>query len=430
MSHLSRKELDELVNANVISFETSNSIFNYYENQKKENPNRFPIIVNILGALLVGLGIILVVAHNWDSLNKLTKTFIAFLPLVAGQFLCSYTLIKRKNNILWSESSSIILFFAVASSISLVSQIYHISGELSGFLLTWMLLTVPLVYLMPSSVTALLYIVGITWYACETGYFGNYYSRSIPLYYPALLAVIIPHYYQYYRYKSSSNFFILLNWLLVLSVTITLGSFVNSRLDSSRWISTAYLAVFCVFYLTGRSHLFERNRLFANPFLGVGIGGVLTVLFIWSFKWPWSDDYLYSSPFLYITAVILVIEVWLMISDYNRVKKIIFDPLGFSGLFLFLLLFMFQSAPSAGIFFVNLWILFVAVFFIRRGALMDHLGILNFGLLIIAILAVCRFFDDNIPFVWRGLFFLATGAGFFAGNYLLVKKRKEMLKNK
>jgi hypothetical protein len=41
------------------------------------------------------------------------------------------------------------------------------------------------------------------------------------------------------------------------------------------------------------------------------------------------------------------------------------------------------------------------------------------------ILAICRFFDYQIPFVWRGIFFLATGICFFAANYFLLKKRKK-----
>lgn len=69
----------------------------------------------------------------------------------------------------------------------------------------------------------------------------------------------------------------------------------------------------------------------------------------------------------------------------------------------------------------------MAIFYIRKGSIKNHLGILNFGLLIIAVLALLRFFDNSIPFVWRGLFFVATGIGFFVANYLLLKKRKSII---
>ena len=124
----------------------------------------------------------------------------------------------------------------------------------------------------------------------------------------------------------------------------------------------------------------------------------------------------------------LIVAGWLVLSGYRAAKTIIFDPTGFSGFVLLLLLLAFRSMPHIAVLLINLWILFLAVFFIRKGALQDHLGILNFGLLIIAILAVLRFFDDDIPFIWRGFFFLITGAGFFAANYKMVKKRKAITK--
>ena len=425
------KELQELVAANIITPVTAQEIADYYKHREKGRPNRFSAVVNILGALLVSLGIVLVVAHNWDELGRTAKTFFAFLPLVIGQGLCLYVLLKKKNNITWRETAGIVLFFAVASSISLISQTYHISGTMSSFLLTWMLLTIPLVYILPSSVVALLYIAGITWYACATGYF-NYPDDAVPFYYLFLLALVIPHYYSYLTHKKESNFFHLLNWLLLLSVTIALGSFSTNQ-DSSEWVFTGYLGMFSVFYLLGRLENFTHQKLFANPFLIIGTLGTIFILMFWSFDWSWTDAYSYSdnnrssiyfSPFLYITIAILIVAGWLVLRGYRATKIIIFDPTGFSGFVLLVLLLAFRNIPHIAVLFINLWILFLAVFFIRKGALQDHLGILNFGLLIIATLAVLRFFDNDIPFIWRGLLFLITGAGFFAANYIMIKKRK------
>lgn len=429
------KELHELVNANIISQVTAQEIADYYKHREKDRPNRFPAVVNILGALLVSLGVVLVVAHNWDELGRTAKTFFAFLPLVMGQGLCLYVLLKKKDNINWREPAGVILFFAVASSISLISQTYHISGTMSDFLLTWMLLTLPVVYILPSSIAALLYIAGSTWYACATGYF-NYPDDRVPFYYLLLLVLVIPHYYTYLAHKKESNFFHLFNWLLVLSVTIALGSFSVAQ-DRTEWVFAGYLALFSVFYLLGRVEGFSHQKLFANPFLIIGTLGTIFILMFWSFDWYWTDTYRYSdmnrpamyfSPFLYITIGILIVAAWLVLSGYRATKNIIFDPMGFSGFVLLVSLLAFGNIPHMGLLIINLWILFLAVFFIRKGALQDHLGILNFGLLIIAILAVLRFFDDDIPFIWRGFFFLITGFGFFTANYMMVKKRKAIIK--
>jgi len=55
----------------------------------------------------------------------------------------------------------------------------------------------------------------------------------------------------------------------------------------------------------------------------------------------------------------------------------------------------------------------------------NHVARLNLGLSVICILIFCRFFDINIPFIFKGFAFLAIGTGFFIANYYLIKIRKQ-----
>jgi len=50
---------------------------------------------------------------------------------------------------------------------------------------------------------------------------------------------------------------------------------------------------------------------------------------------------------------------------------------------------------------------------------------LNYGLLVIAALVICRYFDTDLSFVVKGLLFLVVGLGFFFANYRLIKSRRE-----
>ena len=59
---------------------TGDKISNYYKKQP-ENPNRLLLAFGILAAILIGLGIILIMAHNWENLSVQAKTGAAFLPL-------------------------------------------------------------------------------------------------------------------------------------------------------------------------------------------------------------------------------------------------------------------------------------------------------------------------------------------------------------
>ena len=48
----------------------------------------------------------------------------------------------------------------------------------------------------------------------------------------------------------------------------------------------------------------------------------------------------------------------------------------------------------------------------------------NFGLAIIAALAIARFFDSDLSFVVRAIGFIVIGLGFLATNFILFKKRR------
>jgi len=155
---------------------------------------------------------------------------------------------------------------------------------------------------------------------------------------------------------------------------------------------------------------------------------------IWSFDWPWNE-LLYDKPatlyfwgwfFSYIAIAMLVVSFLLTVALQKRRAWANISPVEYSPFVLMLLVLLLPNLPSGNQLVINVWILLIGLYFVRGGSKEDHLGILNFGLLIIFMLAVIRFFDDSIPFVWRGLFFLITGAGFFIANYWMLKKRKQL----
>jgi uncharacterized membrane protein len=425
--------LEELVRAGIITSDTAEQINRYYQSKKDSSGNKFNTLLGILGALLVSAGIVLVVAHNWDDLNKTIKTVFAFLPLVAGQGLCAYTLLKKKDSQLWRESSSVFLFFAVAAGIALVSQIYQISGPLPGFIFTWLLLTAPLVYIMKSSATSLLVIATASWYGYLAGYDFSDTGENPHWYFLLFLLFLVPHYYGYVRNRRHSLFFHFHNWFLVASLIINLQTF--NLVLAFEWGFASYLALFSVFYLLGNLPFFSNFNIISNPFLVTGLLGSLLILLGWSFHFTWQDLWVSMerigftdiTGLNYILVALLLMAVALTVYHYRQGIKTLPDPVGFSAFVFVACIILHQNFFS--VFIINIWILLIGLYFIRRGGLQNHLGILNVGLLIILILAICRFFDDSIPFIWRGLFFVLAGAGFFAANYLMMRKRKAVTQN-
>ncbi len=415
------KDIDELRNAGVITEEVAFKISEYYEKKTALPNNRLFIVFGILGAILVGLGIILIIAHNWDELSKITKTTYAFAPLVIGQMLCGYTLIKKQDSVVWRESTTAFLFFAVGAVLSLVSQIYNIQGNLGSFLLLWMLLCLPLIYLMRSSVASLLYLIGITYYACETGYWSEHASETY--YYWALLLGALPHYYHLYRKYPRGNFMIFHNWLLPLSIVLSLGTLADT---SGELMYISYFSLFGLFQLLGNSRFFYVQNPLRSAYKIVGSLGTMGLLLALSFDWFWMDlrsgDLFYSfslGSLEFISAVILT-GVALVALFYKQLEIDILDTV----FGLFIPIFMLGIIWGVVMVLINVLVFVIGIFKIREGVKKDHLGIVNFGLLCITALILCRFFDTDLSFILRGILFVLIGVGFFATNYRMLKKRK------
>ncbi|WP_421804665.1 DUF2157 domain-containing protein [Flagellimonas sp.] len=421
-----QNDLPELVKAGVISEDTAADIASYYQGKQTSPTNKLFVVFGILGAILVGLGIILIIAHNWDDLSRGLKTVFAFLPLVIGQALCAFSFLKKPGNLAWKESSSVFLFFTVGASIALVSQIYHIPGDLSTYLLTWMLLTLPLIYVMQSPMTSLLCLVGITYYACETSYWG--FPTSNSYLYWAMLAAMVPFYYQLFRKNPSSNFVRFHNWLVPLSLVTVLGT-LSATLDEFMFI--AYISLFGFFYLLGTGAWMPQENT-KNGYTILGSLGTIILLLFLSFNEFWEHlfkkelqltEIFASQEFVLIVLLTLAASVLL----YRTIQQKGIRNLSlFSVVFLvFIPIFFIGTASTIAVVLVNVLIFLLGVFTIREGSRKNHLGLLNYGLLIITALIICRFFDTDLSFVARGLLFVGVGAGFFFANYWMIQKRKE-----
>lgn len=420
------KDLPELIKANVITEDTAHRIQDYYNGRKTTNSNRLFIVFGILGSILVGLGIILIVAHNWDELSRGTKTVIVFLPLFLGQLLCGYVLFKRPESVAWREGASAFLFFSIGACIALVSQVYNIPGETGTFLLTWMLLCFPLIYLMNASLTSLLFLCGITYYASTIGYWS--YPSSQPYLYWLLLLGVLPHYYRLYKERPQSNFLIFHNWIIPLSIIIAMGTIAHK---TEELMFIAYFSLFGLFYLIGNLDFFNAGKTRNNGYMILGSLGTIILLLVLSFGWFWDDirvegfqfNEVIVSPEFIVSAVVSLLAGWILYRHFKSRTLNAWEPLAIIFI-LFIITFIIGIFSPIAVVLINLYILALGILTIRKGAVKDHLGILNFGLLIITALVICRFFDTNISFVIRGLLFMIVGASFFAANYYILKNRK------
>ena len=72
---------------------------------------------------------------------------------------------------------------------------------------------------------------------------------------------------------------------------------------------------------------------------------------------------------------------------------------------------------------MNCYALWLGIDILTRGIRANSIARANFGLVLIAVLAMSRFFDSELSFITRGLGFILVGAGFLVANVVLFKKR-------
>lgn len=410
------KELPELVENNVISAETAKAIENYYA--LKKGSNNQLLIFGGLGAILTGLGIILIFASNWDDFSKGTKTALALLPLLLSQIATGYSVFKNKPR-LWKEVSGLLLFFSVGASIALISQIYNMPGDESSFILTWVILCFPLMYILKSDALAFMHLAFITFYAVITGYF----NPDRPWMYLLLLGLMIPYYIDQLKQGADSYIASVFNSLIPLSLVIALGAFISGADEFGFVIYVTFLSLL---YNIGLMPYFKKYTYGWNGYQNVGRVGIAILLLATSFRWFWRAAVSQPAPEYYFILLCIAFFGGAVYFAFRSVQgKYTFDIYQLIIIIFPVIYIIGMRHDYIASALNNLLVLTLGILAIREGAAKVDFSMLNFGLLIIAGLIAARFFDTNMSFAVRGLLFISVGAGFFAANYFVGKKRKQ-----
>lgn len=418
------KELEELQAKGIITADIAQRIREYYD-KPGSGTSKMLIAFGVIGSLLVGMGAVLIIAHNWDDFNNAVKLTFGLAPLLVAQAICVYLLVKKIESQAWRESASVVLVFAVAASMSIVGQVYNMSGAIDRFIMAWTLLTLPLCYIMRSNVASLLYWIGITWYVLDVTF--DHSGKLENYYYWLLAAGAMPWYILQLRRAPTSNGVAWHNWLIAMSLLIAIGT--TGLEPDDLWIPVSITGS-SVLMLVGQLAPFQAGRTISNSWLFIGSGGTIWLLLFMTFEWPDNIDLTVSdSPWWYSTGLIMwmalfALATFLLVIVGNRIgfKNVMAKSYTFIA---FLALFgLGIDSPDLARLLTNVVLLALGAYTIREGAKADKLWQMNYGLLILTALIGCRFFDTDMSFVVRGVLFMAIGLGFFGMNYYVVRKRK------
>ena len=432
-----RSQLPEMVASGVITPENAQAIERHYEHDQPRTNFAF-VILAALGSALVAAGIILLIAHNWDDLSRAARTGIAFLPLLIAQALVVFTLTRRSESRPWSEAAAIFDVAAVATTISLISQTYQVQGTFTDFMRTWLLLSIAIVYLLRTTLGAIAYVIGsVLWLFAGWGMFS---PEGSPMLFWLLLILAIPYVAIWFLRDRDSRETATLVIILALAALFGVGAtadFANSNVGA-----IAYAGLATAIYLCGMKFFPQpAGRLHLLALLGGVAIGVVTIVL--SFESNWHMTYHVASvPRTSAAKLAVVVELLFPIAAVCLAS---FDLLRRRAEFsLSAALFPVVTAIAwaithlcefpndrwqstrcsfAAATVMNCYALLLGIDILARGIHINSIARANFGLLLIAVLAICRFFDGDLSFVARGVGFIIVGVGFLVANLLLFKRR-------
>lgn len=450
------RELEKLYSDNVITAEVKNNIEKYYlEGKGHKKSNAVLVIFSVLGGLLVGAGLILMLAHNWDNMPRWVKTIISFIPLLSAEGIGFYVLKYKFSSRSWREGIVTFLILTLGLAIALISQIYQLGGSFHDFMFVWVLLTIPLIYVFDVSFGAILYLTGITIWGTSEGFTHGYWL---------MLLAVIPYYL--YRYNDFihnddqiarsfvSEIFIktksiihgaytakeqtslpelgLLNWGLAISITCATVIF----FDKNFYYHTFFMLTpfFALMFLVGNFRSNRTLHIMANPFYIGGMIGLSVILLNFTGQSAWDKWNLFSElsishnkslSIIDIVPIIILMIITFIIWIWKWHKPTVPEQI-LVGTFplLFLCNYFGHNAQGVGQIIFNAYALVAGLSFTLSGIRKNKLGRLNVGLMLIGILLIIRFFDSDLSFIVRGMAFIVIGAGFLTANYFIIRGRK------
>ncbi|GIX40661.1 MAG: hypothetical protein KatS3mg129_0394 [Leptospiraceae bacterium] len=132
-----KKKLEEWLNHNIIDEKTYNSILRYEEELKLSKKNYFLISLYSIAGFSIGIGILSIIAANWEYIPSITK-FSVLLLFHLGLGILYIWVDKNKTDKIYIKEILLVLFaFLFLGEIALTSQVFQLKGELEDALLFW-----------------------------------------------------------------------------------------------------------------------------------------------------------------------------------------------------------------------------------------------------------------------------------------------------
>jgi uncharacterized membrane protein len=282
---LIKTELEHYAESGLITNNQKKEILEIYELKGGIN---FVRVVVIIGAILVGLGILSFIASNWDGISHFVKLTIIF-GIFCGANFAGYQLSKN-----YPKTGRSLLYLGTlvyGAGIFLIGQMFNFGGTFSTAFLLWAIGTVPMALQLKDKYLMLF----------ATILFGVYLTGTVKAGFPYAAVIGVPIFYALFNYFEKSK--LLLFFANAVTLELILVLFLRYEVKGL-YIAFLFFVLGLLMYFV--DHPFERVIFKVQGNLIVGVTGVLlTIPELWNVLVNVQSTRLVSVIFALVFVVLL-----------------------------------------------------------------------------------------------------------------------------
>lgn len=414
-----QNEIETWVRAGIIDDRQGRAIRGHYPSQE-ESASWGRIAFGVAGGVLIGLGVILLFAYNWEKMHKFAKLAVVFTALIAAHGAALS--LKRPAA---RETLHVLGTMFFGAGIWLIAQIYHIDEHYPNAFLVWGLGALSLAWALPSLSQALIAsLLLVLWNGFEVFNFHNPNHVAPAL---ILLGVLPLAWVLRSRVLTAAGLaaflFVLfstlqrVSWNLMMPVFLSCAALlIAAGLILQRKDRATELAPACFFFGNGLYFFLLYLLTFR------GTREILSLISQQRISGLWVFLPLFAALGLWVAALWPLRDIRERIAEGMRVDYLavpvtllLYDLLSLSRIELRGFL---ATAPY------NLLFLFSAVMLMLRGFRTLHLRSAALGSVLLAALAIARYTDLFHSLLARAAVFLFVGGMMLGVGVFFARARK------
>ncbi len=400
-------ELPKLRKNGVLDEAAAEALAGYcnHELELKPPPRKFIYTLFYIGAGMIAAGIVLFFNYNWDYFSRRERIAISSLPMLLAFIVAMITILRQKNQ-LWREFSAVLTATGAGVLIAMLSQIYHIGGDLCEYMTLLLAVSLPFVYIFNSIALTTAYVFGLFPLLA--------YTPSRPLYCFAAALGILPMMYIHLRPGGENKV-----WTRYLMILLAAFGILGCGLEYYPPLSCFAVAGTMIY--AGWAHSEQRESHWRNPWLVCSFVFMLLLLAQASSNARFfnltSEDSRTVAAYWLFTGVVLATNVLLFPKSRLDEKRLT------TGLLVLLPLLRFCGVdePVMKLIF-NIYMGAYGAILMLDGFRRSRLLTYNGGVAMVLLLIVCRFFDSELGLLHRSVAFVIIGAGLIAANFAFSRR--------